>query len=204
MRRLNLKRVPRLEPHPPPPPQPLLGSLPVNHTIQDHGPPPWPHLIILCQACIRSHRETSTSRAPNQPQYDLFHQLFRWSANPPHSIFAVFRLPDELILSILSHIAPDPHLTGPNARYCLQYCLEINDYHHRRMGVLRRLSMTCRAMRLRLLPWIWDLMLLSQRHHSDDHKSSRTSWEHATTALASHVDASLTARVRYLHALLCP
>ena len=31
-----------------------------------------------------------------------------------------------------------------------------SDYHRRRVELLLSLSMTCRAMRLRLLPWIWE------------------------------------------------
>ena len=81
--------------------------------------------------------------------------------------------------------------------------MEIDDRpHYRRMQVLRRLSMTCRAMRLRLLPWIWDFILLSRRCHARDSKTSSISWESTTTALASYVDASLTARVRYFRASL--
>jgi len=70
--------------------------------------------------------------------------------------FAVLGLPDELILSILSHISPEPRLTGHYARFRVQYNMDINKYHQRRVEFLRPLSATCKAMRLRLLPWIWE------------------------------------------------
>ena len=34
--------------------------------------------------------------------------------------------------------------------------MEIDDYHEQRVLFLLPLSMTCKAMRLRLLPWIWE------------------------------------------------
>jgi len=71
-------------------------------------------------------------------------------------VFAVFDLPDELILSILSHASPDQQLAGYYGRFRAQYCMKINDHHEQRVGFLLSLSMTCRAMRLRLLPWVWE------------------------------------------------
>jgi hypothetical protein len=71
-----------------------------------------------------------------------------------HLIFAVFEFPDELILSVLSYVSPAP--TGQYARFRFQYNMDNNDYHWRRMEFLLSLSTTCRAMRLRLLPWIWN------------------------------------------------
>jgi hypothetical protein len=70
--------------------------------------------------------------------------------------FAVFEFPDELILSVLSCISPDLEPTGHYARFRSQYNMDISDYHQRRVALLLSLSMTCRAMRLRLLPWIWE------------------------------------------------
>jgi len=70
--------------------------------------------------------------------------------------FTVFELPNELILSILSHISPDPPLTGHYARFRVQYNTRIGDYREWRVQFLRPLSMTCKVMRLRLLPWIWE------------------------------------------------
>jgi hypothetical protein len=73
-----------------------------------------------------------------------------------HSTFTVFKFPDELILSILSHVSTDPGLTGQYARFRFLYNMTASDYHRQRVKFLLPLSMTCRAMRLRLLPWIWE------------------------------------------------
>ena len=78
------------------------------------------------------------------------------NVNPFRSIFAVFEFPDELILSILSHVSPDPQLTGHYARFRVQYCMRINNYREQRVQFLLSLSMTCRAMRSRLLSWVWE------------------------------------------------
>jgi hypothetical protein len=72
-----------------------------------------------------------------------------------HFISAVFELPDELILSVLSCVSPTPEFTGQYARFRFQYSMDNSDYHWRRMEFLLSLSMTCRAMRLRFLSWIW-------------------------------------------------
>ena len=72
-----------------------------------------------------------------------------------HLISAVFEFPDELILSVLSYVSPALELTGQYARFRFQYNMDNSDYHRRRMEFLLSLSMTCRTMRLRLLPWIW-------------------------------------------------
>jgi len=130
--------------------------------------------------------------------------MFLSNANPSRSVLSVLQLPDELILSILSHISPDPHLTGNYARYCVQYCMEINDDHRRRMRILRRLSMTCKAMRLRLLPWIWDLIQPLRHEPSYDGRRSWVSWAFATTTWwVAFTDRSLATRVKYLCALPC-
>ena len=75
-------------------------------------------------------------------------------AHPLNLTFAVFELPGELILSILSHISPV--LIGYYARFRVQDELAVYDDHLRRMRVLRwlTLSMTCKTMRWRLLLWI--------------------------------------------------
>ena len=67
----------------------------------------------------------------------------------------VLELPDELILSILSYISPEPLFADHYVRLRLQYGMVANDRHLMRMRFLLSLSMTCRAMRFRLLPWIW-------------------------------------------------
>ena len=106
--------------------------------------------------------QLSKSIGPPAPQTSLstssrFTPLDRvLNVNLFHSVFVVFELPDELILSILSHLSPGPQLTGHYSRFRVQYSMKINDYHDRRTQFLRSLSMTCRAMRLRLLSWIWE------------------------------------------------
>lgn len=77
------------------------------------------------------------------------------------SPFVVFELPNELFLSILSYISPEPRLAGHYARFRVQYCMQINDVHYLRAQLLRPLNMTCKAMRLRL--WTWDLIEPSRR-----------------------------------------
>ena len=74
----------------------------------------------------------------------------------PHRTLTVFKFPDELILSVLSHVSTDPGLTCQYARFRFQYNMDASDYHRRRVAFLLPLSMTCRAMRLRLLSWIWE------------------------------------------------
>ena len=102
----------------------------------------------------------SKSVGPPAPQTSLSTISCTGSLNRvlthPTPIFAVFQLPDELILSILSHISPDPQFTRYYTRFRILYSTENNNKHQRRMRFLRRLSMTCRTMWLRLLPWIWE------------------------------------------------
>ena len=71
--------------------------------------------------------------------------------------FTVIELPDELILSILSHVSPDPpqHISH-YAWFHMMYDLWVGDYRQQRVRFLRPLSMTCKAIRLRLLPWVWE------------------------------------------------
>ena len=57
------------------------------------------------------------------------------------SRFHSFGLPDELILSVLSHVSPDPWLTGHYARFCIPYCGDSRYYHKLRVKFLRPLSM---------------------------------------------------------------
>lgn len=89
----------------------------------------------------------------------------RTNANLSDLTFAVFELPDELILSILSQIAPEPRFTGHRARFRVQYIMETSDDYYRRTQFLVPLSMTCKVMRLRLRPWIWDLIEPSRHPH---------------------------------------
>ena len=111
---------------------------------------------------MEAHR---TSCASNQPQYESSHLLFGSSANQFHPIFAVFELPNELILNILSNVSPDPQLTGRYAQFRIPYSVGIIDCHNQRVEFLRLLSMTCKAMRLRLMPWVWERLDLLQLYH---------------------------------------
>jgi hypothetical protein len=134
---------------------------------RNHGPLPWKDLNVPFQACNWPRSETApdvgptirvsgTSWTPNLPQYALSRQPCGPNLNLVASHSAVFEFPDELILSVLSHVSPGPKLTGHCARFRVQYYMDRTDYHQRRVEFLLPLSMTCRMMRLRLLPWIWE------------------------------------------------
>jgi len=129
--------------------------------------------------------------------------LFRSDTDLSYPIFAVFQLPDELILSILSHICPDPRLTGQYARFCVQYRMKINDYHQRRMELLHLLSRTCMAMRLRFVPWIWDHIQLSRCSYDSDGIAD-ISWKFTALEKAVHANVSLATCVKYFLALPHP
>ena len=119
----------------------------------------------------------------------------------PHSIFLVFELPDELILSVLSHISPDPPVIGHYARFRLQYCMQISDCHQQRARFLLSLSMTCRAMRLRLLPWIWERI----ECFKSVPRCGPEGFPKGLNAMvgALHTDIFLAVSVKYSCALLC-
>ena len=139
----------------------------------------------------------SPSCTPNQPQYELLHHFLRPNVDPSYPISAVFKLPTELILSILSHITPEPHLTGHYARFRVQYCMQINDDHYQRAQFLRTLSMTCKEMWLRVRPWIWDLIETSRRR--------RVPLRMMTTIVNGiRADSSLAVCVKYFRTVLCP
>ena len=72
--------------------------------------------------------------------------------------------------------------------------MEMNDDYHQRAQFLIPLSMTCKAMRLRLRPWIWDLVEPSRRRHVMN----------LTMVETLRTDTSLAASVRYLRAFLAP
>ena len=130
-------------------------------------------------------------------------------ARPFNLTFTVFKFPDELILSIASHISPE--LIGHYARFRVQDELAVYDDHRQRVRVLRWLSMTCKTMRSRLLPWIrerLDVEMLKPYNWS-----SGESVEGRLNAIinASHADTFMANRVRYLCTLsprigadLCP
>ena len=92
---------------------------------------------------------------PQLAQYEPSCHSLGSNADVFHPIIAVFKLPDEIILSIPSHVSPGPWLAGHHTRFCIPYCVGNNDCHNRRVQFLRPFSMTCRVMRLRLLPWVW-------------------------------------------------
>ena len=77
------------------------------------------------------------------------------NANLFHHVLVVFKLPAE---AILSHISPYPQLTGHYARLRV---VAINNNHDLRVRFLRPLSMTCREMRLRFFPWVWECLELN-------------------------------------------
>lgn len=120
--------------------------------------------------------------------------------NPSHSDFTVFKLPDELILLVLSYISPDPPLTGHYVRFRVQYRMEINEDHERRVELLVSLSMTCRAMRLRFLPWIWEHIECFKLVSTHGSEGSPRGLDSMMRAL--HVDTFLAASVKYFRALL--
>ena len=125
-----------------------------------------------CAATVKGHQRSSlglhTASAGNNVRSSinlLCHKLapvralasfFGSNTDIFRPIISVFKLPDEIILSILSHISPDPWLAGDYARFCIPYCVDNSVCHHLWVQFLRPLSMTCRAMRLRLLPWVWE------------------------------------------------
>ena len=102
------------------------------------------------------------------------------------SLFTVFDLPDELILSILSYIFPDP----PR---------HIGDYARFRINFLRTLSMTCKAMRLRLLPWVWGRTEV--RYCQMSWKSRTRQFDTLLNVL--HADTFMATSVRCPCTLLC-
>ena len=147
-----------------------LGSSHAFLALRSHGSLPRKGLNVLYQAHTwsqqgtpSSHRSTAKtpwlSSAPNQPQYELSHQFFGSCVNLVTPGFAVFELPDELILSLLPHIYPlaNPRHAGHYPQFRIHDELVTDDYYYRlRARFLRPLSMTCRPMWLRLMPWIWE------------------------------------------------
>ena len=75
--------------------------------------------------------------------------------------------------------------------------MEVNDHHKKRMEFLRPLSMTCKAVRLRLLPWIWERLEFIPGLHPGEKK---------LTAIVNvlRADVCLAISVKYFCALFCP
>ena len=149
----------------------------------------------------------SESLGPPASQTSLsivsLYQVLGSSINPSHSTYAVFVLPDELILYILSHISPVPRDAGQYSRFRLQYCMGIDDYHQQRLQFLLPLSMTCRAMRVRLLPWVWERIECLEPPPLWGSGPIRSRKRNTITG-ALRADTSLATIVRYFRTLLCP
>jgi len=159
-----------------------------------------PAVVPLSESLGSPAPQTSLSTGSRiSPSYRML------NVNLTCSIFAVFELPDELILSILSHASPDPQLTGHYARFRVQYCMWIDDYHEQRVRFLLPLSMTCRMMRLRLLPWIWERLecLRAASRWGPDAEGDFPKGFNAIMG-ALRVDTLLAASVKYFRALLSP
>ena len=79
--------------------------------------------------------------------------------------------------------------------------MEINDDHQERVQFLRPLSMICRLMRLRLLPFMWNLIEPSRNCWFRDSKG----FEQNLVAIANalRADKFLAASVKYCRALIC-
>jgi len=114
---------------------------------------------------------------------------------PTLPILAVFELSDELILSIISHVSPEPQFTGHYGQLRLQYGMVIDDHHQRRVRFLLPLSMTCRAMRIRLRSWIWERLECPEGDTGSEQDIPR---KLNTIMKALSADASLATSVRYL------
>ena len=115
--------------------------------------------------------------------------------------FPVFELPDELILLILFWISPDPQLTGRYARFSFPYNTGSSECQNQRASFLRPLSATCRAMRLRLLPWVWERVEVPRQDpwKSDD----RIVWGLNVIVSSLRRDVFLAGSVRYFSIFLC-
>ena len=169
-------------------------------TPRNHGSLPRKHLSVLYLARVLPRLETvprSISCTPNQSQYGLLHRFCRSNVDLFHLVFTVFELPDELILSILSHISPDPWLPGHSTWFRIPYSMTADDSYNQRVEFLRPLSMTCWAMRLRLLPWVWEHLVFPQ-WNSEQAFTVRTN----KIVNASHADKFLATSVKYFYALL--
>ena len=127
--------------------------------------------------------------------------FFASNANLFRPISTVFKLPDELILSILSHVSPDPHLSGDYARFHMPYTTVLCNYYDERARFIRPLSMTCRAMRLRLLPWVWGRLEVPSRLDTGPVKP--TVQELNTILNGPHTDKFLASSVKYFCPLPC-
>ena len=118
-------------------------------------PSPSPHLVEsqAARLALRNYGLLPLCgvRTSNQSQYEFSHRFSGLIRSISLSQFSNSRTS----LSFpFSHISPE--LIGHYARFRVQDELAVYDDHRRRVRVLRWLSMTCRTMRLRFLPWIWE------------------------------------------------
>lgn len=155
----------------------------------------YPAVVPLSRSLGSPAPQTSLSTSPS-------HSFFGSNANLFHLTRPVFELPDELILSILSYISPDPpRSTSDHAWFRIQHSWRVDDYLQQRVEFLRPLSMTCRAMRLRFLPWIWERLELPPPH---DWGPRGVNFGKKFNAIANvlHVDAFMATSVKCFCALL--
>jgi hypothetical protein len=144
----------------------------------------------------------SGSLGPPGPQTCLSMSSRNGSTDRPsissHLTFAVFEFPNELILSILSYGSPD---LGRYARFYLIHNADIRYRYRQRVAFLLPLSMTCRAMRLRLLPWIWErIEMLPYRWTRMEHLTQRSK----AIVGALRTDPYLGMSVKYILSLFVP
>jgi len=82
--------------------------------------------------------------------------------------------------------------------------MDIDDYHEQRVRFLLPLSMTCKEMRLRLLPWVWEhieCLELAPRWGSE----GSSPWKLDNIMGVLSADTTLAINVKYLGcALLSP
>ena len=162
--------------------------------------------ILLARLAGRNLSRKRPSRSP-APQTSpsatsRVGSFFALNSNIFRSIPTVFKLPDELILSILSYVSPDPCLSGHYARFHMSYDVTWWNCHDERAQFLRPLSMTCMAMRLRLLSWVWGRLEISPRFgliSMEQHVQ-----ELSTILNGPHTDRLLASSVKYFCPLLCP
>ena len=143
----------------------------------------------------------SLSKSPRPaPQTSLSTSSYVSSSvesNPFHHTLAVLELPDELVLSILSHVSPGPQHISHYARFRIQHTEGVTNHHQQRVEFLRLLSETCWAMRLRFLPWIWERIEASHTGLSSGEFLARK----FNILVKARADPSPATSVKYLYTL---
>ena len=145
-------------------------------------------------------RRSTVSRSP-APQTSLSTSPHISSSDRVLIVFAVFQLPDELILSVLSHIYP--RYSNRYSQFRIHEKMGIDHYRKMRVRFLQPLSMTCRAMRLRLIPWIWEYLQVPPPR---DWSSRGEIVVRELNAIANFLcaDTFPAFSVKYFRAVLCP